>query len=193
MIEPKRCSSPRAFLLLVISQALRYLLNRSRVGVTVEVTNTDAEGRLILADALSYAVDQKASHIVDLATLTGACVVALGFEVAGIMTNNLRWADQVRAAADKAGERLWPLPMFPHYGELIRSNVADMKNTGGTRFGGAITAAKLLEQFVGDVPWAHLDIAGPAWMEHESPSRDPGGTGCFVRTLVELARNYNPA
>jgi leucyl aminopeptidase len=163
---------------------------RTRNGKTIEVLNTDAEGRLILSDALAYAVDQKANNIVDLATLTGACVVALGTEVAGIMTNNQGWADRVRAAADKTGERLWPLPMFPHYGELIRSNVADMKNTGGTRYGGAITAAKLLEQFVDDVPWAHLDIAGPAWVEHESPSRDPGGTGCFVRTLVELARGY---
>lgn len=164
---------------------------RTRAGKTIEVLNTDAEGRLILADALQYAVDQKVSHLVDLATLTGACMVALGHEVAGLMTNNPAWADRVRQAADRAGERVWPLPMFPHYGEMIRSNVADMKNTGGSRYGGAITAAKLLEQFVGDVPWAHLDIAGPAFVEHETASRDPGGTGCFVRTLVELARVYD--
>jgi leucyl aminopeptidase len=163
---------------------------RTRSGKTIEVLNTDAEGRLILADALSYAVDQGANHLVDLATLTGACMIALGVDVAGLMGNDEPWSERVLAAARRAGERAWPLPMFPHYGELIKSRVADLKNTGGTRYGGAITAAKLLEQFVGDVPWAHLDIAGPAWAEHESPARDPGGTGCFVRTLVELAREY---
>jgi leucyl aminopeptidase len=163
---------------------------RARNGKTIEVLNTDAEGRLILADALAYALDQKVDHLVDLATLTGACMVALGVEVAGLMGNNEAWCEQVQAAARRAGEKAWPLPMFPHYGELIKSHVADIKNTGGTRYGGAITAAKLLEQFVGDVPWAHLDIAGPAWAEHESATRDPGGTGCFVRTLVELARSY---
>jgi leucyl aminopeptidase len=163
---------------------------RARNGKTIEVLNTDAEGRLILADALCYAVDQGVDHLVDLATLTGACVVALGTEVAGLMGNDEGWCDQVRAAAGRAGEKVWPLPMWPHYDELIKSNVADMKNTGGTRYGGAITAAKLLEQFVGKVPWAHLDIAGPAWAEHESATRDPGGTGSLVRTLVELAREY---
>jgi leucyl aminopeptidase len=163
---------------------------RARSGKTIEVHNTDAEGRLILADALAYAVDQKVDHLVDLATLTGACVVALGTDVAGLMSNNEAWSDQVLEAAERAGECAWPLPMFPHYGELIKSPVADIKNTGGTRYGGAITAAKFLEEFVGKVPWAHLDIAGPAWAEHESPAQDAGGTGCFVRTLVELAREY---
>jgi leucyl aminopeptidase len=163
---------------------------RARNGKTIEVLNTDAEGRLILADALAYAVDQKADHLVDLATLTGACVVALGTEVAGVMSNDEAWSARVLEAAKRAGERAWPLPMFPHYGDLIKSTVADIKNTGGTRYGGAITAAKFLEEFVGSVPWAHLDIAGPAWAEHESPAQDAGGTGCFVRTLVELARAY---
>lgn len=163
---------------------------KTRAGKTIEVLNTDAEGRLILADALAYAVDQKVDHLVDLATLTGACMVALGLEVAGLMGNHDAWCEQVLEAAKQAGEKAWPLPMFPHFDELIKSQVADMKNTGGTRYGGAITAAKLLEQFVGTVPWVHLDIAGPAWAEHESPTRDSGGTGCFVRTLVELARNY---
>jgi leucyl aminopeptidase len=163
---------------------------RARSGKTIEVLNTDAEGRLILADALAYAVEQKVDHLVDLATLTGACVVALGTEVAGVMSNDEAWAARVLAAANRAGERAWPLPMFPHYGELIKSPIADIKNTGGTRYGGAITAAKFLEEFVEKVPWAHLDIAGPAWAEHESPVRDAGGTGCFVRTLVELAREY---
>lgn len=162
----------------------------TRNGKTIEVLNTDAEGRLILADALSYAVDQKAAHLVDLATLTGACMIALGTDVAGVMGNNDAWVERVLAASKRAGEMAWQLPMSPHYGELIKSPVADMKNTGGTRYGGAITAAKLLEQFVGDVPWAHLDIAGPAWAEHESATHDAGGTGCFVRTLVALAREY---
>jgi leucyl aminopeptidase len=163
---------------------------RARNGKTIEVLNTDAEGRLILADALSYSVDQKADHLVDLATLTGSCMIALGTEVAGLMGNNEPWCERVLAAARRAGERAWPLPMFPHYAELIKSHVADIKNAPGTRYGGAIAAAKFLEEFVGDVPWAHLDIAGPAWAEHENPVRDPGGTGCFVRTLVELAREY---
>jgi leucyl aminopeptidase len=164
---------------------------QARNGKTIEVLNTDAEGRLILADALSYAVDHQASHLVDLATLTGSCMVALGEEVAGLMGNNQRWCDWVLRAADHAGERAWQLPMFPLYGDRIKSHVADIKNVGGNRYGGAITAAKFLEEFVGGVPWVHLDIAGPAWAEHESPSRDPGGTGCFVRTLVELARMYS--
>jgi leucyl aminopeptidase len=163
---------------------------RARNGKTIEVLNTDAEGRLILADALSYALDQKADHLVDLATLTGSCVIALGTEVAGLMGNNEPWCERLLAASRRAGERAWPLPMFPHYSELIKSHVADIKNAPGTRYGGAIAAAKFLEEFVGDVPWAHLDIAGPAWAEHENPIRDPGGTGCFVRTLVELAREY---
>jgi leucyl aminopeptidase len=164
----------------------------TRAGKTIEVLNTDAEGRLILADALTYAVDNGVSHLVDVATLTGACVVALGTEVAGVMTNDDAWSERVLDAARQAGEKAWPLPMFSHYDEMIKSHVADFKNTGGSRWGGAITAAKLLAQFVGKVPWAHLDIAGPAWVERESASRDPGATGCFVRTLVELARAYPP-
>jgi leucyl aminopeptidase len=163
---------------------------RARNGKTIEVLNTDAEGRLILADALSYAVDLKADHLVDLATLTGACMVALGTEVAGLMGNNESWSVRVREAAEWAGERTWPLPMFPLYGEMIKSDVADIKNTGGVRWAGAISAAKFLEEFVGTVPWAHLDIAGPAWAEKDSDSRASGGTGCFVRALVELAREY---
>jgi leucyl aminopeptidase len=163
---------------------------RARSGKTIEIHNTDAEGRLILADALAFAVDDKVDHLVDLATLTGACVVALGTEVAGVMGNNEEWIQRVLKAAERAGEKAWHLPMFPLFGDMIKSKVADMKNTGGSRFGGAITAAKLLEEFVGKVPWAHIDIAGPAWIEHESAGRDPGGTGCFVRTLVELAYNY---
>jgi leucyl aminopeptidase len=164
----------------------------ARNGKTIEVLNTDAEGRLILADALAYAVDNKADHLVDLATLTGACLVALGTEVAGAMTNNEPWSQQILAAARACGELAWPLPMFPFYTDMIKSEIADMKNTGGSRYAGAISAAKFLEEFVGGVPWVHLDIAGPAWAEKENPSRAAGGTGCFVRTLVELARHYYP-
>jgi len=163
----------------------------ARNGKTIEVLNTDAEGRLILADALSYAADQKVDHLVDFATLTGACMVALGPHVAGLMTNADPWGDRVLAAIGRAGERGWKLPMDSHYDEMIRSKVADMRNTGGSRYGGAISAAKLLQQFVGDVPWTHLDIAGPAWAESESPAQDAGGTGSMVRTIVELAAGYS--
>lgn len=166
---------------------------RARNGKTIEVLNTDAEGRLILADALAYAVDQKADHLVDLATLTGACMVALGSEVAGLMSNNDAWAGRVLQAAKGAGEKAWQLPMLPHYGDMIKGDVADIRNTGGTRYAGAITAAKFLEEFVADQPWVHLDIAGPAFAEKENAVRDSGGTGCFVRSLVELARTYNMA
>ncbi|MSU77587.1 MAG: leucyl aminopeptidase [Gemmataceae bacterium] len=163
---------------------------KTRNGKTIEVLNTDAEGRLILADALAYAVDLKAANIVDLATLTGACLVALGSDVAGLMTNNAGWGAKVLAAGEAVGERAWQLPMFPQYREMIKSDVADMRNTGGSRYAGAISAAKLLEEFVADVPWVHLDIAGPAWAERENATRESGGTGSFVRTLVELARTY---
>lgn len=163
---------------------------KARNGKTIEVLNTDAEGRLILADALAYAVDLKANHLIDLATLTGACMVALGHDVAGLMTNNDGWGQKVLAAAQAAGEKAWPLPMMPHYREMIKSDIADIKNTGGSRYAGAISAAKFLEEFVGDVPWVHLDIAGPSWAEKENATREAGGTGCFVRTLVEVARTY---
>jgi leucyl aminopeptidase len=162
----------------------------ARNGKTIEIHNTDAEGRLILADALAYAVEQKVDHLVDLATLTGACMIALGTDVAGAMTNNDAWSKEVLAAAQRAGEKAWPLPMMPHFSELIKSSVADIKNTGGTRYGGAITAAKFLEEFVGTTPWVHLDIAGPSFAERASATQDAGGTGCFVRTLVELACTY---
>jgi leucyl aminopeptidase len=164
---------------------------RARNGRTIEVHNTDAEGRLVLADALAVAVDLGAAKIVDLATLTGACVVALGTEVAGAMTNNQAWCDQVLAAAHRAGEPLWQLPMYPEvYDELIKSEVADIKNVGDGRWGGAITAAKFLEQFVGSTPWTHLDIAGPAFRDKAKPWCDAGASGQFVRTLVEIARAW---
>lgn len=164
---------------------------RARNGVTIEVLNTDAEGRLVLADVLSYAVDRGVGRIVDLATLTGSCVVALGEQVAGAFTNHQPWCDAVLAAARRAGEDVWQLPMFDSYAEQLKSDVADCKNVG-TRWGGAITAAKFLEKFVGQTPWVHLDIAGPAFVESPQPHLDSGGTGVMVRTLVELAAAESP-
>ncbi|HEV3021439.1 MAG TPA: leucyl aminopeptidase, partial [Pirellulales bacterium] len=160
---------------------------RARNGKTIEVMNTDAEGRLVLADVLDVACDHEPSRIVDLATLTGACVVALGTDVAGAMTNDQPWCDAVLSAARECGEPLWQLPMFDEYREDIRSEVADMRNTGEGRWAGAIAGAKFLQEFVGEVPWVHLDIAGPAFLEKAKPWLDGGGTGVFVRTLVELA------
>ncbi len=164
----------------------------TRNGKTIEVHNTDAEGRLVLADVLSVAVEQGADKIIDLATLTGACMVALGTDVAGLMTNHQVWCDQVKDAADRCGEMVWQLPMFAEYGEQIKSSVADMKNVGEGRWGGAITAAKLLEEFVDQRPWTHIDIAGPAFLEKPKSWLDVGGTGALVRTLVEVARRQSP-
>ncbi len=163
----------------------------ARNGRTIEVHNTDAEGRLVLADALDVAIEQGANKVIDLATLTGACVVALGTEVAGIMTNDQPFCDTVIDAARTAGEPLWQLPMYPEiFDEQIKSEVADLKNVGEGRWGGAITAAKFLEQFVGATPWVHLDIAGPAFRDKPRPWADAGGSGQFVRTLVQVARNW---
>ncbi|HVK09649.1 MAG TPA: leucyl aminopeptidase [Gemmataceae bacterium] len=162
----------------------------ARNGKTIEVLNTDAEGRLILADALAYAVDQRPGYVVDLATLTGSCMIALGTEIAGLMSNDDVWAKRVRDAIVRAGERAWPLPMDADFEDLIRGKVADLKNVGPSRFGGAIVGGKFLEQFVADVPWVHLDIAGPAWADHDGPTRDVGGTGAYVRSLIELAATY---
>lgn len=158
----------------------------ARNGVTVEVMNTDAEGRLVLADVLSYAVDRGASKLVDLATLTGSCVVALGEEVVGVFANDQPWCDEVLAAAQTAGEDVWQMPMFDSFNEQLKSDVADCKNVG-TRWGGSITAAKFLQKFVGETPWVHLDIAGPAFVDSGKPHIEGGGTGTMVRTLVELA------
>jgi leucyl aminopeptidase len=161
----------------------------ARNGKTIEVLNTDAEGRLILADALSYAAEQT-DRLVDFATLTGACLVALGTETAGLMTNDDAWGDRILAAVRAAGERAWKLPMDASYDALIKSKVADMRNTGGGRWGGAIAGGKFLEQFVGGAKWVHLDIAGPAWAENETPALDPGGTGSMVRAIVEMANGF---
>ena len=157
---------------------------RARNGTTIEVLNTDAEGRLVLADVLSLASDLGARHVIDLATLTGACVVALGTDVAGLMTNSPGWCDAVKQAAASCGEAVWELPMFSDYDGMIQSEVADIKNIGEGRWGGAISAAKFLEQFVGSTAWVHLDIAGPAFLDKPKAWIDAGGTGALVRTVV---------
>lgn len=160
----------------------------ARNGKTIEVLNTDAEGRLVLADALDVALEHQPAQMITLATLTGACMVALGTDVAGIMTNDQACCDQLLDAADHCGEPAWQLPMFAEYGEQIKSEIADIKNIGEGRWGGAITAAKFLEQFVGETPWIHIDIAGPAFLEKPKPWIDAGGTGVMLRTLVTLLR-----
>ena len=165
---------------------------RIRNGKTIEVLNTDAEGRLVLADALSIASESKPDAIVDLATLTGACMVALGPKIAGLMGNDEGWIDQVKVAADVTGERVWHLPLPDDYRKMYESTVADLKNIAGPH-GGALTAGLMLQEFVGDgIPWTHLDIAGPAFTDAVDGETTKGGTGFGVRLLVELARNFVP-
>ncbi|MBF2058095.1 MAG: leucyl aminopeptidase [Cyanobacterium sp. T60_A2020_053] len=152
-------------------------------GKTIEVNNTDAEGRLTLADALVYADKLGVDAMVDLATLTGACIVALGDDIAGLWTRNDDLAQKIKIAAEGAGEQFWQMPMETKYFEIMKSPIADMKNTG-SRSAGSITAALFLEQFVKDTPWVHLDIAGPVWGDKPSGVNNGGGTGFAVRTLV---------
>ena len=161
---------------------------RAYGGRTIEVLNTDAEGRLILADALAYARERyEPECMVDLATLTGACVTALGTDVAGLMSNDDVLSAELTEAGQRTGDRVWRLPLWNSYKRLIDSPVADVKNTGG-RYAGAITAAKFLQGFVGDTTWAHLDIAGPAyvgtWSSKGTPLHPKGGTGFGVRLLL---------
>lgn len=163
-----------------------------RNGKTIEVLNTDAEGRLILADALSLAVEDQPDAIIDLATLTGACIVALGSRIAGVLGNDDGLIEQVQAAGRRSGEPLWPLPLPMGYHSHIESEIADMKNIGVNGQAGAISAALLLERFVGDAPWVHLDIAGPARSDEDSGYLCKGGTGFGVRTLIELLSDYVP-
>ena len=163
-----------------------------RNGKTVEVLNTDAEGRLILGDALSLASEAGPDAIVDLATLTGAVEIALGSRVAAVLSNDDAWRAQVEAAAAKAGERMWPLPLPADYRPFLDSDVADLRNISKSRGGGTITAALFLQEFVGEgIPWAHLDIAGTAWWaDGEDAEFAKGGTGYGVRLLLELARGF---
>jgi leucyl aminopeptidase len=158
-------------------------------GKTVEVNNTDAEGRLILADALAYAVEQGAERIVDLATLTGAVVIALGSTYAAVIANDDALADEVIHAGEETGELTWRLPLHPEYKELMKGTVADLSNLGKKRKAGTITAASFLEEFVGETPWAHVDIAGTSWdVGRAYTGSDASGFG--VRLLVELARHH---
>ena len=156
-------------------------------GLTVEINNTDAEGRLILGDALWYARKLGATHLVDVATLTGAVVVALGKITTGLYGTPQPWVEHLRAAADRAGEKVWQLPLFDEYREQLKSEIADMLNSPG-RPAGSITAAMFLKEFAGDGPWAHLDIAGTAWAEDAKSWQPKGATGTMVRTLIEVAR-----
>jgi leucyl aminopeptidase len=166
----------------------------SHYGKTIEVINTDAEGRLILVDALSYARRYKPAAVVDIATLTGAIVVALGHTATGVMGDNDKLVEELRAAGERAGERLWPLPLWEDYRDLMKSDIADVKNSGG-RPAGSISAGWFLKEFVDGFPWAHLDIAGTAYTEREEPTRVKGPTGVGVRLFTEfvLARGQPKA
>ena len=158
-------------------------------GKTIEVINTDAEGRLILADALTYARKQGCTHLVDAATLTGAVVVALGHLNVGLFSNDDGMRERVLGAAKSAGERMWPMPLEDDYKDYLKSAFADLANVGG-RWGGAITAAMFLKEFAEDTPWVHLDIAGTAWLDESKPFLAKGPTGLPVRTLVQLAMGW---
>jgi leucyl aminopeptidase len=158
-------------------------------GKSIEIINTDAEGRLVLADGLHYAKQLGATHLVDAATLTGAVVVALGYANAGIFANDDDMYNRFHAANAKAGEKMWRLPLDDEYKEQIRSTIADIMNTGG-RWGGAITAAMFLKEFAEETPWIHLDIAGTAWMEDQKPWIAKGPSGIALRSLVEFVKGF---
>ncbi len=158
-------------------------------GKSIEIINTDAEGRLVLADGLTYARQLGCTHLIDAATLTGACVVALGMVHAGAFSNDDPTFNRFQAAAEKTGEKFWRLPLGDEYFDLIRSDIADIKNTGG-RWGGAVTAAEFLKVFVADTPWIHLDIAGMAWIEDSRSSIAKGPSGVAVRTIAEWVRSF---
>jgi leucyl aminopeptidase len=158
-------------------------------GKTIEIINTDAEGRLVLADGLTYARQLGATHLIDAATLTGACVVALGYVNAGAFSNDDELWNKFNAALTASGEKFWRLPLGEEYAEQIKSEIGDIKNTGG-RWGGAITAAEFLKVFVDETPWIHLDIAGLAWVEDSKPYIAKGPSGVAVRSILEWARSY---
>jgi leucyl aminopeptidase len=158
-------------------------------GKSIEIINTDAEGRLVLADGLAYARQLGCTHLVDAATLTGAVVVALGHANAGVFASDDPLYERFRKAVEQAGEKFWRLPLGEEYLDAMRSNIADLQNTGG-RWGGASTAAAFLKEFAEDTPWLHLDIAGTAWMDDQKPWIAKGPTGIAVRSLVELVRGF---
>ncbi len=158
-------------------------------GKTVEIITTDAEGRLVLADALTFAARFQPQAIIDLATLTGACVIALGNDVAGLMGNNEALLERLKRAANGTGEKVWQLPLWDEYAELLKSDSADIKNAGG-RDAGAITGGMFLKEFAGNIPWAHIDIAGPVWAEKDKPYIPKGATGFGVRLIVNVLENW---
>jgi len=160
---------------------------RSQNGKYIEIINTDAEGRLVLADLLSYVRRFKPAAVIDAATLTGACVVALGHTATGVLGVDQKLVDEVLAAGNASGERGWQLPLWDDYSELMQSDVADVKNAGG-RWAGAITAAAFLKEFVGDYPWVHLDVAGTAYSETDLGFIPKGPTGVPVGTFVQFLR-----
>jgi len=162
---------------------------RHQNGKTSEVDNTDAEGRLILADALAYAEQFKPAAVIDLATLTGAVVVALGHYATGMMGNDRSLLEQLRRAGEATHERMWELPMFEEYEKLVKSDIADVKNVGG-RWAGAITGAMFLKKFIGSYRWAHLDIAGTAMLEEQGSYTTKGASGVGVRLLTEFLRRW---
>jgi len=160
-------------------------------GQTIEVLNTDAEGRVTLADTLHYGAELKPDFMIDMATLTGACMVALGQEVAGLFSNSDELSERLAEASERAGEMIWRMPMPKEYNELVKSQIADLRNTSTVRYGGAITASMFLQHFVGNVPWAHLDIAGPAWAEKDTvPYQPKGATGFGARTVLKFLRSF---
>jgi leucyl aminopeptidase len=159
-------------------------------GKSIEVLNTDAEGRMVLADGLHYAKQLGATHLIDAATLTGAVAIALGQINAGVFSNDDETYRHFTAATETSGEKFWRLPLDDEYRDQIRSSIADIQNTGLTRYGGAINAAMFLKEFVGDTPWLHLDIAGMAWQDSEKPWTAKGPTGVAVRSIVEWVRSY---
>jgi leucyl aminopeptidase len=159
-------------------------------GKTVEIINTDAEGRLVLADCLDLAIKRGADRLVDVATLTGAIKVALGDAATGVMGKPQSWIDSFMAASREAGENAWQMPLYPQYRDKLKSNIADLMNTGG-RYGGAVNAAAFLEQFTGDKPWVHLDVAGTAWSERDSAHQLKGATGAMIRSIIALAENMS--
>ncbi len=160
-------------------------------GKTVEVLNTDAEGRLVLSDCLHYAKRFKPDAVIDIATLTGACVIALGTFAIGLTANNERLAQQVQDAGERTFERVWRMPLWDEYGDLMKSDIADLRNISTTGEAGTIAAAKFLQAFVGDMTWAHLDIAGTAWADKERPYTPKGAAGIGVRLLVDLLQRWN--
>jgi leucyl aminopeptidase len=165
---------------------------RAANGKTIEITNTDAEGRLVLADALWYARREGATHVLDVATLTGAMELALGDLYAGLFANDDAWRDRIVAAGQRSGDLVWPFPLHPRYRRYVDSTYADMKNASLLRQGSPVLAAKFLEEFAGEGPWAHIDMAGPGFFERSRGDylRVPGGTGYGVRLIAELAQSY---